>query len=199
MSTISKRLQFNRRSMRLRNYDYSNPGHYFVTLCTNKRYRFFGYIYRKRLFLNSPGRMIGDIWLSLSGRFPDIRMDEFIVMPNHFHGIIEIHHRAQTNPANPGNLQGRILHSPDYDHGRLRDHYNRTPYHPDGTQSGSLGRVIQAFSSLTTNAYINGVKDKNWRSFNRRLWQRNYHDHIIRSRKELNIIRQYIRKNPETW
>lgn len=75
------------------------------------------------------------------------------------------------------------------------DHKDR----PYGTEEGSVGRIIQAFKSLTTNAYIAGVHEQGWPPFEKRLWQRNYHEHIIRDEADLFAIRQYIDSNPLKW
>ncbi len=66
-------------------------------------------------------------------------------------------------------------------------------------QYNGLGQYVSWFKRMTTNQYIRQVKNNNWQPFNRRLWQRNYHDHIIRNDKSLNRIRQYIKTNPSTW
>jgi REP element-mobilizing transposase RayT len=65
--------------------------------------------------------------------------------------------------------------------------------------AGTVGRILQAFKSITTREYINGVRQNRWPPFDGKLWQRNYHEHIIRNEDELNRIRQYIRDNPLTW
>ncbi|MDH3349034.1 MAG: transposase [Desulfobulbaceae bacterium] len=71
--------------------------------------------------------------------------------------------------------------------------------HPKGTLPDTLGRIVQAFKSISTNKYINGVKQNGWPPFPNKLWQRNYWDHVIRHETELNIIREYIRANPTQW
>ena len=71
--------------------------------------------------------------------------------------------------------------------------------HPCGTKDGSLGRMIQAFNSITTVEYIRGVKQHEWEPFPLRLWQRNYYERIIRNEDELNRIREYINRNPKNW
>lgn len=80
-----------RKSIRLKGYDYSKSGAYFITICTQHRECRFGEIIDEQLFLNDAGNMIEDCWLCLTNIFPDIELDEFIVMPNHFHGIIFIY------------------------------------------------------------------------------------------------------------
>ncbi|MFZ3065902.1 MAG: transposase, partial [Nitrospirota bacterium] len=71
--------------------------------------------------------------------------------------------------------------------------------HPRGTSNNSIGRVIQAFKSITIHQYIFGVKQHNWQPFHGKLWQRNYYEHIIRDERDLNQIRDYIINNPIKW
>ena len=101
-------------------------------------------------------------------------------MPNHIHGIIII------------NGRGESCIRPDDSMG---DHKDR----PYGTGTNSIGRIIQAYKSITTNKYILGVKKNNWRPFPGRLWQRNYYDHIIRNEEDLFEVREYIVNNPLNW
>ncbi|MEJ2269793.1 MAG: hypothetical protein P8Y04_08470 [Desulfobulbaceae bacterium] len=76
------------KSNRLRNWDYSSKGSYFITICTRDRERYFGEIYNRKMILNHSGNIINDIWNYIPEQFQDIKLDEFIIMPNHIHGII---------------------------------------------------------------------------------------------------------------
>ena len=177
-----------RRSIRLKGFDYSQAGAYFVTVCTQNRQYLFGEISENKIRLNDAGRMIRTIWEGLSNRFPSIALDQFVVMPNHVHGIImlidSIHRRGEScirpNPHNRPN-QG--------------DHKDR----PYGTWAGTIGRIMQTFKSTTTHEYIIGVRQYGWFSFPGKLWQRNYYEHIIHNEAELNRTRQYICDNPLNW
>jgi putative transposase len=158
-----------RRSIRLKGFDYSRSGIYFVTICVQNRECLFGTIareadgenYRDRVLLNDAGEMVSAEWVALPSRFPTITLDEFVVMPNHFHSIF---HFPPTPSVNP-----------------------------------TLGEVIAAFKSIVTNRYITGVKSQGWQAFHTRLWQRNYYEHIVRDDSSLQKIQQYIRDNPLTW
>ncbi len=134
---------------------------------------------------NEAGRNIEAIWMGLPERFGGVVLDEFVVMPNHVHGIIILDRRGESciRPDNRG------------DHKTQGDHKDR----PYGTTPDSLGRIIQAFKSLTTNVYIRGVNDHGWPPFPGRLWQRNYYERIVRDEDELAGIRTYIRDNPGRW
>jgi REP element-mobilizing transposase RayT len=127
---------------------------------------------------NAAGEMVHQAWRSLPERFPFVELDEFRVMPNHFHGIIVITRRGEpcVRPV-PLRPDGR----------------------PQGTASGSVGQIVQAFKSLTTDAYSDRVACHGWPRFEGRLWQRNYYEHIIRDEEELGRVRAYIRNNPRAW
>jgi len=164
-----------RRSIRLRNHDYSLPGAYFLTVCTEDRACLFGNVADDTMRLNDAGRMIEQWWFELNRKFPTVETDEFVVMPNHFHGIVIIPVGADLR-VGPGSKAHQGAHA-----------------------GAPLPTVIQWFKTMTTNDYIRGVKAASWPSFNGRLWQRNYYEHIIRDEDSLNRIRQYIVDNPARW
>jgi putative transposase len=184
-----------RRSIRLADYDYSQVGAYFVTICTYNQASLLGEITDQGQLFTESGRMVKAVWEDLPTRFPHVELDEFIVMPNHFHGIIVIHkttHRRGESCIRP-NVKGDHKDRP-YDGGVNRggDPHKR----PRGTRADSLGRIIQAFKSITTVEYIKGVKQHGWPRFAGKLWQRNYYERIIRDENELDRIRNYIMNNP---
>jgi putative transposase len=170
-----------RRSIRLRGYDYSQAGAYFVTICTQNRLCLFGKVLDGEMQPNDAGRMIEKWWLEMNCRFPTVETDEYIVMPNHFHGIVVI-------------VRADLRACPDVmgvddeccDNG--------------GAHTGaSLPSLIQWFKTMTTNEYIRRVKISGWPPFVGKLWQRNYYEHIIRDEESLNRIRTYIGNNPLQW
>lgn len=178
-----------RRSQRLHDYDYSQAGAYFVTACTQGRVCRFGSIANGEMGLNDAGRMIESVLYSLPDRFPNVEFDAHVVMPNHVHAIILL------SDSRLRRGESCILPGGEGDH---KDrHY--APSAARGTQRGSLGRVIQALKSLTTNAYIRGVKLHGWPPFPGRLWQRNYYEHVIRNENDLFNTQQYIENNPLRW
>jgi REP element-mobilizing transposase RayT len=131
------------------------------------------------MWLNDAARMIEQWWLELNRKFPMVQTDEFLVMPSHFHGVITI-------TDDPGGRPMSAL-------------YQKTDTPPKrGTQVRPYGGN-QWFKTMTTNEYIRGVKTASWHSFNGRLWQRTYFEHIIRNEESLNRIRQYIFDNPARW
>jgi len=171
-----------RRSIRLKGYDYSQAGAYFVTICTQNRECLFGDVVDGEMQVNDAGHMVHRIWNDLSVKYPDIETDEFVVMPNYFHGIIVI--------------VGAPLVGAHFFDPKIDDAETRAGTRPAPTL---LGDVVGLFKSITTHQYTNGVRQYNWPSFNGKLWQRNYYEHIIRSEEEMDRIREYIMENPLKW
>ena len=170
-----------RHSIRLRGYDYSKVGLYFVTICTQHRQPLFGSITNGNMILNDAGCMVEMQWRELLIRFDGIvRLHEYIVMPNHFHGIIEM---VGANPC------GRPLVQDD-----KYDQLSKTT-----TPTSHIGNIIGAFKSITTSKYIQNVKKNDWKPFEQRIWQRNYYEHIIRDESAYLHIANYIQTNPERW
>jgi REP element-mobilizing transposase RayT len=110
--------------------------------------------------------MVAECWERLPTKFPDVELDLFCVMPNHFHGILVMVRSAGAHTGAP---------------------------------LPSLSTVLQWFKTMTTNAYMRGVREQNWESFHGKLWQRSFHDHIIRSEESLNMLRAYTQQNPARW
>ncbi|MBI2487874.1 MAG: transposase [Deltaproteobacteria bacterium] len=165
-----------RRSIRLKEYDYSQAGAYFVTVCTQNRECLFGGIVDGQMRLTDAGQMVQTTWDELPKHYTGIDIDEFVVMPNHVHGIILI----QDVGAGPGACPNKGQ--------------------PQGvTSTLSLPDVVHRFKSITTTRYRHGVAQKCWSPFPGRLWQRNYYEHIIRNEDDLLDIREYITNNPSRW
>jgi len=164
-----------RRSIRLKGYDYSQAGAYYITVCVEDRSCLFGDILDGNMRLSAVGDMIASEWLALQSRFPNVELDEYIVMPNHMHGIIVI---------NSDYVGAGIAHAKDWATTRV---------------APTLGDMLGAFKSSVTVNYIRGVKQLGWPRFRGRLLQRNFYEHIIRDERDLNRIREYIAKNPALW
>ena len=175
----------NRKSIRLKGFDYSSAGAYFVTVCTQDRLCLFGEIADENMILNDVGQMIHAQWLEMAKRFEIIALDQSVVMPNHVHGILFLKCRGES-----------CIRPDDKPKTSIQGEHEVRPY---GTLDDSLGRILQAFKSITTNAYIRDGKQRDWPSFPGKLWQRNYFERVIRNEKELNRIRDYIINNPLKW
>jgi len=174
---------YHRRSIRLKGYDYSQAGLYFITICTQNRLCLFGEIENGDMQLNDAGIMIEHQWQELIYRFDNIKLHEFIVMPNHFHGIIECVGVPLVGTQNVE--QPPTMGQPQTGQ-------------PQGI-APTVGDAVGAFKSITTNEYIRGVKNNGWSRFNKKLWQRNYYEHIIRDEKSCYQILEYVQTNPLKW
>ena len=195
----------NRRSIRLRGYDYSQAGAYFVTVVVQGRACLFGEMVGEEMRLNDAGEMIHRVWQELPGRFPDVETDEFIVMPNHVHGVIWLNQPVEVDPRVGAPLVGAQAAEPP-DAGGRETHPHETASERAATDerattrvAPTLGGVIGGFKSLTTVAYVRGVKTQRWPRFSGKLWQRNYFEHVVRSEDSLAKIREYIHGNPARW
>jgi REP element-mobilizing transposase RayT len=197
-----------RKSIRLKGYDYAQAGLYFITICVQNRAFLFGDINNGEMILNDAGRMVGKWYDELENKFPDIRCHEMVVMPNHFHCIIEnigaVRADLRVCPDN-NNERADLRVCPDANNVRadLRvcpDANNANTNPIKGEHVGSpLHRVVQWFKTMTTNEYIRGVKTLGWQPFNGKLWQRNYYEHIIRNEQSYQNISNYIINNPAKW
>jgi len=163
-----------RRSIRLRGYDYSQAGAYFITLCTQKRKCLFGDVLGNAMRLNDAGRIVQNVWDALPNHYSCIELDSFVVMPNHIHGIIVLNDVGAQFIA-PNNNDGAI------NQGAM----NRAP---------TVGEIIRTFKARCTHG-INQLRGVQGVS----IWQRNYYEHIIRNESSLQEIREYITNNPAQW
>lgn len=205
--------KFNRHSLRLKEYDYSSAGAYFVTICAHNRECLFGDIIDGEMVLNDAGKMVEEWWDTIPSRYPNTEIDVFVVMPNHFHGIVYIH---EINPSvgaesisahdikmescvgaesiSAHNIETNSITQNRVDIESTPTKLNNTPKSWKG-----LPEIIQSFKRDTTIKYIKMVKNNVLPPFEKRVWQRNYYEHIIRDEFDLNRIREYIINNPGRW
>ena len=188
----------NRRSIRLPYYDYSNPGMYFVTICSFGRECLFGNIINGQMQLNNTGEILQKIWHELPERFPNIELDQWVIMPNHVHGIIHIldnpvRGAGSPRPCGPGPCG---FHRPCTD--KLK---NSIPLDIQTTAGAgtaplrvTLGQMIAYFKYKSTKR-INLLRQTPAVP----VWHRNYYEHVIRNEKSLNEIREYILNNTMNW
>lgn len=155
-----------RKPTRLRCYDYSCLGCYFVTICTQNQEQIFGVIKNNQMILNECGWIVDYWWTEISNHFNIVKIDKYIIMPNHLHGIINIVGARLPRPKQKGR----------------------------GDRAPTLGNIMAYFKYCSTKN-INDLEGMP----GRKIWQRNFHDHIIRNHKPLKAIRQYIVNNPKNW
>ena len=186
-----------RRSIRLKNYDYSKNGAYFITICCQNRECLFGKIENSAIILNDAGEMVQRIWNEIQTYYKGIDIDAFQIMPNHIHGIIFIIDVIPVG-AGPRACPKTDRVRPDNCCREKEQHHRGQPQGVAPTKL-SLSDCVHRFKTITTKRYIDAVKNNSWKPFKGRLWQRNFYDHILRDENELNRIREYIRYNPMRW
>jgi REP element-mobilizing transposase RayT len=166
-----------RKAIRLKGYDYSQAGGYFVTIVARGRECLFGEIVGREMRLNPLGEIVNEEWLRSTEIRREIALDAFVVMPNHIHGIVFIH-------DNPVGATGRSPLLPPYD----------TSHYPHGPAPKSLGAFVAGFKSSVTKR-INLL----YNAPGAPVWQRNYYEHIIRDQPDYERIANYIATNPSNW
>jgi REP element-mobilizing transposase RayT len=170
-----------RQSIRIRGHDYAGEGAYFVTICAKGRECVFGDIADGQMRLNEVGRIVEEEWLRSAGIRREIELDEFVIMPNHMHGVVILTkcavgaHRSTLGEGPPPRVGA---------HGRA----------PLQRAARSLGSFIAGFKASVTKR-INGIRGTPGRP----VWQRNYYEHIIRNDEDLARIRKYVHENPLRW
>ena len=180
-------------SARLKGWDYRNPGYYFVTICTKDRAHYFGYISDSQMHLSAAGEIAAQCWREIPIHHPNVELDEFMVMPNHLHGILVIREHIA---ALPGGVPVETLHATSL---------QSTTSIPSATfpqreiqksvispKAGSLSVIIRSYKSAVTKS--SGLND-----FKEFAWQTRFYDTIIRDEKSFHKIRQYISDNPVKW
>ena len=185
----------NRKSLRLKGYDYSQARLYFITICCQHRICRFGRVENAKMVLNEYGQIAHNEWLKLTDRFPNFELDVFQIMPNHMHGIISlknIHAGAELTPA-PDNNEGKrkwgqsLAVAPT-----VFDQNNQTK-----GIAPTISDIVGAYKSLVANGCLKLFKMKNQTMG--KLWQRNYYEIIIRNQQAYHNISEYIKNNPAKW
>jgi len=218
-----------RKSIRLKGYDYSQAGLYFITICVQDRECLFGKIVgaplvvdpndvntqnnhaqnekgqpqgikrTAEMILNDAGKMVENEWLKIPHRFTNVHLHEYVVMPNHFHAIMEIVGATLVVAQNV--VAQNVVDQNIVAQNKMADNENENGQ-PQGiapTKPKTVGDMVGAFQSIVTVEYIRGVKQLGWQPFNGKLWQRNYWENIIRDEQSYQRISAYIINNPKNW
>ena len=208
-----------RRSIRLPGYDYSQAGAYFITICTHERMPLFGEIVDGVMTLNAAGNIVNEEWHTTGQIRHQIALHEFVIMPNHIHGIIQLVGARCTRPdcigpnctcpdyINPDEMRadsdeqpariqpGRVQRAPTVP--SPTSIIQPTPTVPPASiiqRTPTVGDVVRGFKSSVTKRVnaLPGVSGQ-------RIWQRNYYEHIIRNEDAYLKIAEYIQTNPQRW
>lgn len=159
-----------RRSIRLPGHDYRGPWTYFVTICTTGRRPILGEIVRGVQVLSSIGRMVEEEWNRTAQIRQEVRLDRYIIMPDHLHGLVTL----PSDDEVPERIRLKSLR-------------------PGGYCRASLSALVGGFKAACTRRFREITHE------NTSMWQRNYHERIIRGDGQLDLIREYIRTNPARW
>jgi REP element-mobilizing transposase RayT len=165
-----------RKSIRLKGYDYSQAGLYFITICCQDRICHFGDVVNGKMVCNEYGKIAYNEWMNTVNIRKNVELGEFIIMPNHIHGIIQLLGRGESNSPDNGNESN----SPD--NGGVCKTPLRSP-------SQTIGAIVRGYKSSVTKQL----------GFDGKLWQRNYYEHIIKNEKSYQTITEYIINNSAKW
>ncbi|MFN5416668.1 MAG: transposase [Flavobacteriia bacterium] len=174
---MANNFKYNRKSIRLKGYDYSKNGLYFVTICCHQNMHLFGEVINEEVKLNDIGKMAEKCWLEIPKHFPFCELYEFVIMPNHIHGIIEINNISEGVAKNISEGVAKnispVLRSP----------------------SKTIGSIVRGFKIGVTKYYRYEVQNDSKAI----LWHRNYYDNIIFDMNGYENIARYIKNNPKNW
>jgi len=159
-----------RKSIRLKEFNYSSAGFYFVTICTDDKIHLFGKIIDNEVRLNTAGRIAQECWSEIPVHYPRVKLDVFTIMPNHVHGILIIENHANTRAQDIVPLQSQ---------------YQKT-------LSGSIGAIVRGYKIGVSKWFQQNTQIKD-------VWQKNYYEHVIRKEESLLKIQEYILNNPASW
>jgi REP element-mobilizing transposase RayT len=176
---IEKSSPHRKSSPRKRDFDYSQPGAYFITICTQNKMHLFGEIVEEEMILNPIGKIILGCWYDLLKYYSNLELDQFIIMPNHVHGIIVIKAPVGTGLA-------------------LSKYAEKESTKPDSPRAvptnQTLSNIVGRFKSVST------IQVNKFRSTpGTPIWQRSFFDRILRNENEWNRVRKYILQNPLNW
>ena len=173
-------------SARLKGYDYTREGLYFITICTHNREHYFGEIIDRKMHLSNIGVLADVFWHEIKNHSKNIVLHQFVVMPNHIHGVLEIvgdDGGSRDDACIVSTMPSAIhpTHQPPKNHQMQKI----------SPKPGSISRIIGAYKSAVTK-HANRLKYEF-------KWQTRFYDHIIRNNKEYQNIKNYIINNPENW
>lgn len=160
-----------RKQIRLSGFDYSSNNCYFITICVKQKECLFGNVVNQKMVLSDAGLIANKCWQEIPLHYQNVILDEYVVMPNHIHGILVIDKNESV-----GVQYIEPLH---------RNEFQKII-------SGSIGAIVRGYKIGVTKWFRRNTDHHD-------LWQRLFYDHIIRNERSLNFIREYIRNNPKNW
>jgi REP element-mobilizing transposase RayT len=199
-----------RKLIRLKGHDYSSQAWYFITICVQDKLPLYGEIQGGKMILNEAGQMVEKWYYELENKFQNLRCHEMIVMPDHFHCLLQItdssvcpEEKVKNEFSNEATTYNKNASTENKDCGLalISDMVISDECKPNSETNSmhevaSIPQIIQWFKTMTTNEYIRGVKEKGWRRFEGKLWQMRYYDKIIHHPNSVEFIANYIKNNP---
>lgn len=181
-------------SARLQGWDYADPGYYFVTICVKNFAMAFGCISDGTMDVNRAGKIVEQLWREIADWYPQVRLDQYIVMPNHIHGIIQI---LSGNPQCTDAIHG-VSETGNALNGACTNNADTSK------MAGAVSVDRNPMTRLSLSTIIRRFKGRVTHDIRRHLnsdfaWQPRFHDHIIRNEQDLRRIREYIENNPRNW
>jgi len=183
MTSEKFRNKYRSDTIRLKNWDYSSNGYYFITICTKDRWPYFGEIKSGGIEASGIGKIADQCWRDIPSHFPFVVLDQYVIMPNHVHGILVIDNNNRENG------DGCFVEAQNF--APLQGASKSPQTNKFGPQSKNLASVIRGFK----------IGVKKWATINNIdfAWQPRFYEHIIRDNQSLNRIRNYIVNNPLNW
>jgi len=184
------------KSIRLQNWDYSNPGYYFITTCVKDRRCVFGKIVNDKMVLNELGYIVQRCWYDLLNHYNNCKLDAYIIMPNHVHGVIQINYPNVETGLKQRNVNTHFNVETGLKQRNVNTHFNvETGLKPVSTDKIQypLSEIVRGFKTFSSRKINLNNSNINFQ------WQKSYYDHVIRGEKDLNRIRNYIQNNPLKW
>ncbi|HHS50226.1 MAG TPA: transposase [candidate division Zixibacteria bacterium] len=160
----------NRKSIRIKGFDYSSAGAYFVTINTKNQSNIFAVVNDGIITLSEYGKIAKQCWLDIPNHFTNVELDVFVIMPNHIHGILFLNEYYDKGEACLAPTQSNV------------------------SDKGTVGNIVGSFKSAVTKR-INDIRGLSGAT----IWQRNYYEHVIRHDSDLDELRRYITNNPKQW
>ncbi len=202
-----------RKSIRLQGYDYSQAGYYYITICSHNHQELFGSIENGETVLSEIGSLVKTFWEDIPSHFP-VTLDQWVIMPNHIHGIIVIHPSnkivdTDNNGCNQNNIIDNSNENTDNSTEKIdnsnvgvqyieplhlcdNNHFEKLPNSYQHIIPKSIGSIIRSFKAQVTRVARKEIP-------NIKIWQRNYWERVVRDERELSAFRQYIQNNPLSW
>jgi REP element-mobilizing transposase RayT len=193
-----------RRSVRLKGYDYSKPSAYFLTICTRDKKQMFGSVKGDRMIPNTLGNFVSDCWMEIPDHFRHVELAAHVVMPNHVHGIIILRanpgSKVKSNNRTPSSIDSENIVKVErraQDAVSLRPETVRSQKHGRNflaMHAGSIAAIVRSFKSASTKRIRQALRNPR---FN--IWQRGYYEHVIRDEDDFRNSCDYVRTNPARW